>query len=59
MPAAGKTVQLNYCIEGKTELMMDDGTYIYMGLGDLCLSCQKSQGDTYFPMKCYRDLALF
>ena len=59
MPAMGRPVQLNYCIDGKTELMLDDETYIYMGPNDLCLSCQKSQGDTYFPLKYYRGLALF
>ena len=59
MPALGRPVQLNYCIDGKTELMLDDETYIYMGPNDLCLSCQKSQGDTYFPLKYYRGLALF
>ena len=59
MPATGRPVQLNYCIDGKTELMLDDETYIYMGPNDLCLSCQKSQGDTYFPLKYYRGLALF
>lgn len=59
MPAAGKPVQLNYCVDGKTELMLDDETYIYMGPNDLCLSCQQSQGDTYFPLKYYRGIALY
>ena len=59
MPAMGRPVQLNYCIDGKTELMLDDNSYIYMGPNDLCLSCQQSLGDTYFPLKYYRGLALY
>ena len=59
MPSEGHPVQLNYCLEGKAELMLDDKTYIYMESNDLCISSQQSLGDTYFPMKYYKGLALF
>lgn len=52
-------IQLNYCISGKTELMLDDQSYIYMNPGDLCLSRQASQGETYFPLGYYQGIALY
>ena len=52
-------IQLNYCIDGKTELMLDDNSYIYMNSNDFCLSRQAPLGDTYFPLKYYRGIALY
>ena len=56
--SGGHMTQLNYCLRGKTELMLDDDTYLYMGPHDFCISDQNSQGETYFPLKYYQGAAV-
>ena len=52
-------VQFNYCVSGKTELMLDDNSYIYLNEHDFTFSRQKAQGETYFPLKYYQGINIF
>lgn len=55
---------INYCISGRSELLLDDGSYIYLKENDFCVSEQTAQKEYIFPtgkyqgIKIYFDLAL-
>ena len=34
---------INYCISGRSELLLDDGSYIYLKENDFCVSEQTAQ----------------
>lgn len=50
---------LNYCVRGRSELLLDDGNYIYLQENDLCLSNQTAQKAYIFPTSCYEGLKLY
>lgn len=52
-------LQFNYCIGGRIELLLDDGTYIYLQENDFCISRQTSQNESCFPTKHYRGITLY
>lgn len=40
---------INYCISGRSELLLDDGSYIYLKENDFCVSEQTAQKNTFSP----------
>lgn len=50
---------LNYCVRGRSELLLDDGNYIYLQENDLCLSSQTAQKEYIFPTGCYEGIKLY
>ena len=59
-----KPLLINYCVSGRSELLLDDGSYIYLKENDFCISRQTAQKEYIFPtnqyqgIKIYFDLAL-
>ncbi|MDD4369378.1 MAG: AraC family transcriptional regulator [Oscillospiraceae bacterium] len=50
---------LNYCTQGRCELILADGTFFYLEQGDLVLSGQMAQNRFVYPQKCYQGLELY
>lgn len=50
---------VNYCVAGRSELSLDDGSYIYLQPGDCCVSIQTAQEAYIFPTGCYNGLKLY
>ena len=50
---------VNYCVAGRSELSLDDGSYIYLQPGDCCVSIQTAQEAYIFPTGCYDGLKLY
>lgn len=57
--AAFHPLQFHYCVDGRSELLLDDNSYIYLGENDFCISKQTAQGEFYFPTKCYHGITLY
>ena len=44
-------MQLNYCVGGRIEMLLDDNSYIYLNEKDFCISRQTSPRACYLPTK--------
>lgn len=51
-------LHFNYCAAGRTELILDDDSYLYLRENDFCISRQISQTES-FPTKFYRGITLY
>lgn len=51
-------VQFNYCISGRIELILEDGTCLYLKENDYVLSRQNSQSESGFPTGLYQGISL-
>ena len=40
---------INYCISGRSELLLEDGSYIYLTENGICISRQTAQNEYIFP----------
>lgn len=49
---------LNYCISGRCEVCLPDGTYIYMEPGMLCIDDHRPKDGYWYPGQNYRGLEL-
>lgn len=54
-----KPLLLNYCISGRSELLLDDGAYIYLKDNDLAVSVQTAQREYIFPTGHYQGLKFY
>lgn len=50
---------INYCISGRSELLLDDGSYIYLKEKDFCISAQTAQKEYIFPTGHYEGIKLY
>ena len=50
---------INYCVAGRSELLLDDGAYIYLKENDFAVSEQTAQDGYIFPTRLYQALNLF
>lgn len=50
---------VNYCISGRSELLLDDNTYIYIKERDISVSGQTAQKEYIFPKKCYEGIKIY
>ena len=51
-----KPLLINYCVSGRSELLLDDGSYIYLKENDFCVSEQTAQKEYIFPTKQYQGI---
>lgn len=54
-----KLLQINYCISGRSELLLDDGTYIYLQENDFAISEQTAQKEYIFPTGKYQGIKIY
>lgn len=54
-----KPLLINYCVSGRSELLLDDGSYIYLKENDLCISEQTAQKEYIFPTGQYRGIKIY
>lgn len=57
--AALKPLLINYCISGRSELLLDDGAYIYLAKNDFCISEQTAQKEYIFPTNQYQGIKIY
>lgn len=50
---------INYCVSGRSELLLDDGAYIYLKENDFCISGQTAQKEYIFPTGRYRGIKIY
>lgn len=50
---------INYCISGRSELLLEDGSYIYLTENDICLSRQTAQNEYIFPAGHYEGIKIY
>ena len=54
-----KPLLINYCVFGRSELLLDDGSYIYLKENDFCVSEQTAQKEYIFPTKQYQGIKIY
>ena len=54
-----KPLLVNYCISGRSELLLDDGSYIYLKENDFCVSGQTAQKEYIFPTGQYQGIKIY
>lgn len=54
-----KPIRIDYCLEGRGEVLLEDDAFIYLEANDFCLSDQASKSETSFPSRHYRGVTLF
>ncbi len=50
---------INYCVSGRSELLLDDGSYIYLKKNDFCISKQTAQKEYVFPTRQYQGIKIY
>ena len=50
---------INYCVSGRSELLLDDGSYIYLKENDFCVSEQTAQKEYIFPTRQYQGIKIY
>lgn len=50
---------INYCVSGRSELLLDDGAYIYLKENDFCISSQTAQKEYIFPTGQYQGIKIY
>ena len=54
-----KPLLINYCVSGRSELLLDDGSYIYLKENDFCVSEQTAQKEYIFPTRQYQGIKIY
>lgn len=54
-----KPLLINYCISGRSELLLDDGSYIYLKKNDFSISEQTAQKEYVFPTRQYQGIKIY
>lgn len=49
-------VKLNYCTEGRCEVLLENGKYVYLGAGMLSIDCNYPKESFRYPSKIYEGL---
>ena len=52
-------VLINYCVAGRSELLLDDGAYIYLKENDFAVSEQTAQDGYIFPTRLYQGIKIY
>lgn len=56
----GTWFTVNYCMEGRCEVLTNDGGYALVKPGECCASCSETTPDEFaYPMRRYRGVELF
>lgn len=58
-PASRPPLLLNYCLSGRCELLLNDGTFVYLNGNDFSLSESFAQGSYYYPRRRYQGVEFF
>ena len=54
-----KTLRINYCFEGRCEVKLTDGRYVYVDNNALCIEDNEPQYNFYYPLGFYRGIQIF
>ena len=54
-----KPLLINYCVSGRSELLLDDGSYIYLKENDFAVSEQTAQDGYIFPTRLYQGIKIY
>ena len=50
---------INYCVAGRSELLLDDGAYIYLKENDFAVSEQTAKDGYIFPTRLYQGIKIY
>jgi AraC-like DNA-binding protein len=59
MKFPSRQMLINYCVNGRCELLLEDDTYTYIKSGDLSVSTQGAKNQYIYPTKCYEGVEIF
>lgn len=51
-------VKLNYCIDGRCEVLLENGKYVYLSAGMLSIDCNQPKEQFYYPTRYYEGLEI-
>jgi len=54
-----KPLLINYCVSGRSELLLDDSSYIYLKENEFCISEQTAQKEYIFPTAKYQGIKIY
>lgn len=52
-------LRINYCFEGRCEVKLADGRYVYVDNNALCIEDHEPQYNFYYPLGFYRGIQIF
>lgn len=59
LPTYDNIIEINHCKEGREECKLFDGSFLYMGEGDLSINMMSNHADTIgFPLKHYKGISV-
>ncbi|NMM64967.1 helix-turn-helix transcriptional regulator [Clostridium sp. P21] len=59
LPTYDNIIEINHCKEGREECKLLDGSFLYMGEGDLSINMMSNHADTIgFPLKHYKGISV-
>ncbi|AOR25074.1 helix-turn-helix domain-containing protein [Clostridium taeniosporum] len=59
LPMYDNIIEINHCKEGREECILLDGSFLYMGEGDLSINMMSNHADTIgFPLKHYKGISV-
>lgn len=59
LPTYNNIIEINHCKEGREECELPDGSFLYMGEGDLSINMMSNHADTIgFPLKHYKGISV-
>lgn len=53
------TLRINYCFEGRCEVKLKDGRYVYVDNNALCIESHEPQYNFYYPLGFYKGIQIF
>lgn len=59
MPASGRLLNLNFCIEGRCDVSLEDNQYAIVKKKQVCISTKLPDKDFYYPGKLYEGIQMF
>lgn len=54
--ASQNTLRINYCFEGRCEVRLKDGRYVYVDNNALCIEDHEPQYNFYYPLGFYKGI---
>ena len=57
--ATRNTLRINYCFEGRCEVKLADGRYVYVDNNALCIESHAPQYNYYYPLGFYKGIQIF
>lgn len=59
LPVYENIIEINHCKEGREECKLLDGSFLYMGEGDLSINMMSNHADTFsFPLNHYKGISV-